>query len=71
MIHEEDLLGLTRQSGQVLLDGLMELQRRYPGVMDAARGRGTLIAADCPTTEMRLGNQSFEKATISSFRIAI
>lgn len=53
VIREEDLLGLTRNSGQVLMDGLTDLQQRYPGVMSAARGRGTLIAADCPTVETR------------------
>ncbi len=48
VIKEQQLLERVRASGQALMDGLLEIQERYPGVVTAARGLGTMCAFDCP-----------------------
>jgi 4-aminobutyrate aminotransferase/(S)-3-amino-2-methylpropionate transaminase len=52
-IQKGDLLGLTQRSGDVILNGLKDLQMRFPGIWSAARGIGTFCAVDCPNAEIR------------------
>jgi len=52
-IRSENLLEETSKSGSVLLDGLTDLQNRFPGYLNSARGRGTFCAINCDTTDRR------------------
>ncbi len=53
VMREEDLLGLTNASGAAMLQGLEELQTKFPGIMSAARGRGTFCAFDASSIAIR------------------
>jgi 4-aminobutyrate aminotransferase/(S)-3-amino-2-methylpropionate transaminase len=55
-IKKDNLLENVRQTGEVLLDGLKDLQQKYPGVINSARGLGTFCSIDADTTE-RLGER--------------
>ena len=46
-IQKENLLQLTKDTGKVLLDGLVSLQNKYPKYLNSARGLGTFCAIDC------------------------
>ncbi|XP_048868949.1 4-aminobutyrate aminotransferase, mitochondrial-like isoform X3 [Brienomyrus brachyistius] len=46
VIKTENLLEEVRNSGRVMLQGLYELQARYPHTLSAARGQGTFCAID-------------------------
>ena len=52
-IKSQNLLGLSIDSGKVMLTGLKELQKRYPGLLHSARGIGTFCAIDCPNANVR------------------
>jgi len=52
-IREDCLLELVTRSGETLLAGLEELQQRFPAVLSAARGRGTVCAIDVASAELR------------------
>jgi len=52
-INKQDLLGLSQKAGDVMLNGMKDLERRFPGLWNAARGLGTFCAVDCPTAEIR------------------
>ena len=52
-IKSQNLLGLSVDSGKVMLTGLKELQKRYPGLLHSARGIGTFCAIDCPNANVR------------------
>lgn len=45
-IKEEDLLERVQQSGKTIMDGLEDLQTRYPALLGRARGLGTFCAVD-------------------------
>ena len=46
-IKQDDLLDNTRQAGDVLLNGLKELQNKFPQYLNSARGLGTFCAINC------------------------
>jgi len=52
-IKKENLLQNTLDSGNVLLNGLKDLQSRYPKYLKNARGRGTFCAVDCDSGARR------------------
>jgi len=52
-IRAENLLEETSKAGNVLLDGLFDLQDRFPGILNSARGRGTFCAVNCDTGARR------------------
>jgi len=52
-IKTHDLLDMSLQSGKVMLDGLKDLQNRFPGLLHGARGLGTFCAIDCPNAAIR------------------
>lgn len=60
VIRRENLLANAAHAGKVLLDGLLELQDRYPHLISRARGRGTFCSFDCPNDATR--NQLIAKA---------
>jgi len=45
-IKEEKLLELVNKSGQAIMEGLMDLEIRFPEVLSGSRGLGTLCAVD-------------------------
>jgi len=52
-IQREDLLSRVQASGSTMMAGLEELQKRFPHLLNRARGRGTFCAVDLPTVEAR------------------
>jgi 4-aminobutyrate aminotransferase/(S)-3-amino-2-methylpropionate transaminase len=52
-IRSKDLLSQFRESGDVLLSGLRELEECYPFLVHRARGQGPFCAIDCHTTNQR------------------
>lgn len=52
-VQKENLLGLVKESGAVLLNGLKTLEARYPSILNSARGQGTFCAINCRTPVLR------------------
>ncbi|XP_020607327.1 4-aminobutyrate aminotransferase, mitochondrial-like [Orbicella faveolata] len=52
-IREEGLLQRVKETGQVLLCGLENIQEKYPRLFSRARGVGTFCAIDCPDGDIR------------------
>lgn len=52
-IERDNLLEVVKDAGKTLLEGLEEMQQKYPGVLANARGVGTLVAIDCDTPARR------------------
>jgi 4-aminobutyrate aminotransferase len=61
---DEDLPGNAERMGQRLMDGLVELQGRYPVIGDV-RGRGLMVA-----TEFTSGNRQPDKAITKAVQVA-
>ena len=55
-IAKERLLEGTVAAGAALMEGLRELERRFPHLLANTRGRGTFCAIDCSTTALRCGH---------------
>lgn len=53
VIKQENLLDLVNKTGNVLKNGLHDLEKEFPGVIHSVRGRGTFLAYNAPTTETR------------------
>ncbi|GBP30678.1 4-aminobutyrate aminotransferase, mitochondrial [Eumeta japonica] len=53
VIKTKKLLDLVNKSGKVLKDGLHDMEKEFPHLINSVRGRGTFLAYNCPTTEMR------------------
>ncbi|XP_064415124.1 4-aminobutyrate aminotransferase, mitochondrial isoform X2 [Latimeria chalumnae] len=53
VINTEKLLDNVSRAGKVLLDGLLDLQTRYPHLVSRARGRGTFCSFDAPDDDKR------------------
>jgi 4-aminobutyrate aminotransferase-like enzyme len=49
-IKNDNLLENTRQAGDVLLNGLKDLEQRFPKILNSARGLGTFCSIDCDST---------------------
>lgn len=52
-IKEENLIENTRRTGDVLLNGLKDLNKKKSGLIQNVRGRGTFCAFDMPTASIR------------------
>ena len=52
-MKQQDLVELSNKTGEVMLKGLSELENKFPSILNAARGRGTFCAIDCPTAQIR------------------
>ena len=52
-IAKERLLEGTLAAGAALVEGLGELEGRFPHLLANTRGRGTFCAVDCSTTALR------------------
>lgn len=53
VVQRDQLLSLVRESGDVLVRELRQLEQQHPLVLSATRGRGTFISVDCPSTKAR------------------
>jgi L-lysine 6-transaminase len=53
IIEEENLLDHATKMGDYLLDKLLELQKDFPDKLERTRGKGLMIAFNCPTPDMR------------------
>jgi L-lysine 6-transaminase len=53
IIDEEKLVENAAKMGEILLEGLRGLERRYPGLVSNSRGRGLFCAFDPPDTACR------------------
>ena len=49
-IKKDSLLENTVNSGDVLLNGLKDAQKKFPGLIHSARGLGTFCAIDADTS---------------------
>ena len=52
-MKQQNLIELSNKTGDVMLKGLEELESKYPSLLNAARGKGTFCAIDCPTAQIR------------------
>lgn len=52
-IRDENLIENTRRTGKVLLNGLKDLNKKYSGLIQNPRGRGTFCAFDMPSASLR------------------
>uniref|UniRef100_A0A3Q3L650 4-aminobutyrate aminotransferase n=1 Tax=Labrus bergylta TaxID=56723 RepID=A0A3Q3L650_9LABR len=66
VIRTENLLEEVCRSGKALLNGLYELQARYPGMLSRARGQGTFCAIDIcdDATRTSLLNKARDKGVL-------
>ena len=53
MIREDGLCDLATETGAFLTDKLKALGKKYPQSIQNVRGKGTYLAFDCETPEMR------------------
>ncbi|CAF5100699.1 unnamed protein product, partial [Rotaria sp. Silwood1] len=52
-VKQENLIENTKKTGDVLLNGLKDLNKKYSQLILNARGRGTFCAFDMPTSSIR------------------
>ena len=52
-VEEENLIENTRRTGDVLLNGLKDLNKKKSGLIQNVRGRGTFCAFDMPSASIR------------------
>jgi len=53
IILEDKLLDNAAQVGEQILASLVEFEKKFPGIVTNARGRGMFMAIDLPDTETR------------------
>jgi len=53
VINEEKLLENVNLAGKVLKDGLINLEKEFPHLLNSTRGRGTFLAVNCCNTKIR------------------
>lgn len=53
IIKRDSLLDNVNITGKVLMDGLLEYQKKYSALISSVRGMGTFISFNLPTTEKR------------------
>lgn len=53
VIQQDNLLDRVARVGDYTLKELKSMQRELPHAINSARGRGTFIAFDCATPELR------------------
>lgn len=52
-IKKENLLDRVTRVGDYILKHLMDMQKEHSNIISAVRGRGTFIAFNCASPEMR------------------
>lgn len=53
VIKSQNLLDIVNKSGKALKNGLHELEKEFPHLVNSVRGRGTFLSFNAPTTECR------------------
>lgn len=53
VMKRDNLIDVTVEAGKGLLKGLEDAAKRYPNLIQNARGTGTMCALDCPTPAKR------------------
>lgn len=53
VIQEEQLLANVAIAGKVLKDGLLNLEKEFPNLLNSTRGRGTFLAVNASNTKVR------------------
>ncbi|CAH2086500.1 unnamed protein product [Euphydryas editha] len=53
VIKNDNLLSVVNESGKVLKEGLHQLEKEFPNLINSVRGRGTFLAYNSPTAEIR------------------
>ncbi|XP_068086216.1 4-aminobutyrate aminotransferase, mitochondrial [Anabrus simplex] len=53
VIKRDNLLDVVQKSGKKLQQGLYQLQKEFPALINSARGRGTFLAINCSDTKLR------------------
>ncbi len=53
IIEEDHLLENAATVGAAILSSLVEFEKKFPGIVTNARGRGMFMAVDLPDTETR------------------
>lgn len=53
IIRRESLLENVNKTGNVLMKGLLDYQKKYSNLINSVRGLGTFISFNLPTTEQR------------------
>jgi len=52
-IQEENLLDMVQRSGSTILNGLWDLEKRFPEILSGSRGLGSLCAVDVKSLAIR------------------
>lgn len=70
VITQNDLLMSVRCTGLKLKDGLHQLEREFPNHINSVRGRGTFLAYNAPTTELRdkINNNLKKNGELTSYK---
>lgn len=68
VIKRDHLLQTVEKAGKKLKDGLFEMEKQYPHLLSATRGRGTFLAISCATHTLRddILNNLKQKGNISN-----
>lgn len=53
VIKEENLLKRVEESGKVLKSGLLQLEKEFPELISAVRGRGTFLAFNSSSPKLQ------------------
>lgn len=53
VIKEDSLLDLVKETGNTIMRGLYDLEKRFPELLSRARGLGTLCAIDVKSLALR------------------
>ncbi|XP_047509831.1 4-aminobutyrate aminotransferase, mitochondrial [Pieris napi] len=53
VIKSQNLLNVVNESGKTLKNGLLELEKEFPHLINSVRGRGTFLSFNAPTTDCR------------------
>lgn len=53
VVRRDELLSVVRAAGDVLYKGLRSLEKEFPNLLSATRGRGTFLAVDAPSGKVR------------------
>ena len=51
-IKADNLLQKTAETGDILLGGLKDLEKKFPGIVNSSRGLGTFCSIDAANSEM-------------------
>lgn len=53
VIKEDNLLAQVNKTGNVLKNGILDLEKEFPTIINSTRGRGTFLAVNCTNGKVR------------------